>query len=266
LSESIQASKTVEVFSVLNVSDYTSEMDMQFKIGCSGFYNRQWKGIFYPEKLPQSKWLNFYCEYFNTLELNSTFYQFPKSETLHTWYKKSPDGFVFSVKAPKMITHMKKFIDCQRLIEDFYSACELGLENKLGCILFQLPPSIVYDEEKLELIINLLNPVFKNVIEFRHKSWWSKKVYDHLTEKGITFCSVSHPTLPDTVIANTSLAYIRLHGTPRMFYSDYSTPQLEQLRQSIFRKKKVKEAFVYFNNTASTAGVLNAQQLQKMIH
>ncbi|MES2622533.1 MAG: DUF72 domain-containing protein, partial [Bacteroidota bacterium] len=207
-------------------------MKPQFNIGCSGFYNRHWKGIFYPEKLPQSKWLNFYSEHFNTLELNSTFYRFPTSKMLQAWYKKSPEGFVFSVKAPKLITHMKKFTECERLMDDFYTACEEGLENKLACTLFQLPPSIIYSEEKLNQILHLLKPAFKNIIEFRHKSWWSKKVYDRLAEQGITFCTVSHPTLPETIIANTSTAYIRLHGTPRMFYSDYSTEQLNQLYQS----------------------------------
>lgn len=239
-------------------------MSVQFKTGCSGFYNRHWKGIFYPEKLPQSKWFDFYGEHFNSLELNVTFYRFPTKEQLQTWYKKSPTDFLISVKAPKLITHYKRLKDCKRLLNDYYAACAKGLQEKLGCTLFQLPPGIEYSEEKLEQIIAAINPRFKNVIEFRHKSWWKKKVYDELSKAGITFCSVSHPKLPSTLITNTQTAYVRLHGNQQMFYSNYSTDDLKKLKKALNKKRKIKEAFVYFNNTAGTAGILNAQQFQKI--
>lgn len=235
------------------------------RIGCSGFYNRQWKGIFYPEKLPQSKWFSFYAEQFNTLEINATFYRFPTAEQLQVWYQKSPEKFIFSVKAPKLITHYKKFKECKRLLNDFYIACENGLQQKLGCLLFQLPPSIEYSEKKLELITDQLHPGFKNIIEFRHKSWWSKKVYDALTKKKIIFCSVSHPKLPETIITNTRTLYLRLHGKEQMFYSSYAAEKLIELEQSISKKAKINEAYIYFNNTASHAGVLNAKQLQSLM-
>ncbi len=236
----------------------------QFKIGCSGFYNRHWKGIFYPEKLPQGRWLNFYCEHFNSLELNVTFYRFPTTQMLQGWYKKSPEDFLFSIKAPKLITHFKKFMDCNREIEDFYAACETGLKHKLGCVLFQLPPAIHHSEEKLKQVIESLKPGFRNVIEFRHKSWWKKSVYDELAKNDIIFCSISHPSLPETIVANNSIAYIRLHGNQKMFYSGYSVKELMQLYQAILKKRKIKEAFVYFNNTAGTAGVLNATELKNL--
>src|SRR5438552_2755153 len=125
---------------------------IKFNIGCSGYYNRHWKGIFYPKKLPQNKWFEFYCQQFNSVELNSTFYKLPSEKGLQTWFNKSPDDFTFSVKAPRLITHFKKFNDCKRLINDFYSACEKGLGHKLGCILFQLPPSIIFNENNLSQI------------------------------------------------------------------------------------------------------------------
>ena len=240
-------------------------METQFHIGCSGFYNKHWKDVFFPENLPQNKWFNYYCEQFSTIELNSTFYKFPTVQSLQTWFKKSPDEFLFSVKAPKLITHVKKFNDCELLINDFYLACDRGLSNKLGCILFQFPPSVHFSEQKLQQIIVSLNHTFKNVVEFRHESWWCKKVYDELTKNGISFCSVNHPKLPDNIIANTSTAYIRLHGNPQIFYSNYSTAELDQLCQTILKKRKLKEVYVYFNNTASTAGVLNAMQLKQIV-
>lgn len=233
-----------------------------FKIGCSGYYNRHWKGVFYPEGMPASQWFDYYCRHFDTLELNSTFYKFPTVKSLNTWFKKSPDDFIFSVKAPKLITHFKKFKGVARLMGDFYLACQQGLEHKLGCTLFQLPPSIRYEESILNEIIEALNPAFINVIEFRHKSWWSKKVYDALAQNYIVFCTVSHPSMPSTLVVNSPISYIRLHGVPRMFYSSYGDQELLDLYEAIQKKTKIKQAFIYFNNTADTAGVINAKQFQ----
>jgi len=238
---------------------------LDIKTGCSGYYNRHWKKIFYPEQLPQSKWLDYYASRFNTLELNSTFYKFPTARSLNSWYKKCPPDFVFAVKAPKLITHFKKFNNCDREIGEFYLACSDGLMEKLGCVLFQLPPQVQYSEEKLEQIIGCLKPGFKNVIEFRHKSWWKKKVYDRLAKDKITFCSVSHPSLPATIIANTATVYVRIHGVPKMFYSDYGWADQQKLKAAILKKPKLKEAFVFFNNTAGEAGILNAMQFQTLI-
>ncbi|MFV5695216.1 DUF72 domain-containing protein [Flavobacterium sp. LB3P122] len=232
-------------------------------IGCSSFQNTAWKNIFYPEGFPQRKWFEFYCQNFNTYELNSTFYRFPTLKSLQTWYYRSPEHFLFSVKAPKQITHLKKFIECITEINDFYSICKEGFNDKLGCILFQLPPSIPYSEELLDLIINSLSPNFKNAIEFRHKSWWTQKVQKRLSEHNIVFCSVNHPTLPPTIIATTAIVYVRLHGRPKM-YSNYSHEDLNSLHQSIIEKNKLEEVYIYFNNTASAAGVMNAMELAQL--
>jgi uncharacterized protein YecE (DUF72 family) len=236
---------------------------MKLLTGCSGFYNRHWKSIFYPEGIPQSKWFHHYCEHLPTLELNTTFYKFPTSERLQQWYKNSPDDFLISVKAPRLITHFKKLKDCERLFHDFYTACEAGLKHKLAFTLFQLPPGIPYSEETLQLITGSLNPSFRNVVEFRHESWWNATAYDALAEKNIVFCTASHPKLPEAVIANTSTAYVRLHGVPVMFYSGYDDPYLLKLHASL-KRKKVKEAFVYFNNTAGNEGILNALKFQEL--
>jgi uncharacterized protein YecE (DUF72 family) len=239
-------------------------MSKDWRIGCSGFYNKHWKGIFYPDGLPQSKFFDYYSGKFNSLELNVTFYRFPKAETLKKWYDKSTDGFDFAVKAPKLITHMKKLNDCDRLLDDFYSACEEGLKEKLGCTLFQFPPSFKYSEDRLEQVIKSLRPEFKNVIEFRDEGWWNKKVYEVLAENNIIFCSVNHPKLPEDLIINSDTAYIRLHGNPDIFYSKYSGDELHKLYLSINKKRKVKTIYVYFNNTASNAGIENAIEMKRL--
>jgi uncharacterized protein YecE (DUF72 family) len=114
--------------------------NIKWEIGCSGFHYKEWKGIFYPEGLPQKEWFRFYAEKFNTPELKVIFYRFPVLKSLESWHKISPDNFSFAVKAPRLITHSKKFSACSQLIDDFYNLVTKGLKNKLGPVLLQLPP------------------------------------------------------------------------------------------------------------------------------
>jgi uncharacterized protein YecE (DUF72 family) len=237
----------------------------QYRIGCSGFYNKHWKGIFYPIGMAQQHWFGFYCEHFNSLEINVTFYRFPKQDVLQGWWIKSPEDFKFSVKAPRAITHLRKFNDCERLLFDFYDACEKGLKNKLSTLLFQLPPTIHFSEEKLEKICRSLNPDFKNIVEFRHESWWNPQVYEILKSYNIIFCSVSHPKLPGDIVVNSPTAYVRLHGVPEMFYSEYSHEHLQKLMDTLKAHNELEGADIFFNNTAGNAGVLNASELKSMV-
>lgn len=230
--------------------------------GCSSYNTKAWKGLFYPEDIPVHKWFDYYAEHFNTYELNGTFYKFPTAKSLKTWYNKVPPGYRFSVKAPKLITHLKRFNDCSREIDDFYTACSEGLADKLACVLFQLPPSFTFTQERLELITGVLNPHFKNVVEFRNESWWRQEVYDAFSAKDITFCGVDYPKLPNGVIPTNSVAYYRFHGNPKLFYSQYELGELEKVYQSIRNEQQFKEAYIYFNNTASEAGILNALEMK----
>jgi len=235
---------------------------MDWRIGCSGFHYKEWKGVFYPDKLPQSKWFDYYASQFNTLELNVTFYRFPRVAYLENWYKKSPEGFDFTVKAPRLITHFKRFKDCERLLDDFYNAISEGLKEKLGAVLFQLPPQLTYDKEILELIINSVHTSFTNVVEFRHESWWKQKVYSALAEKNICFCGESYPKLPTEAIVNTRIAYYRFHGVPTLYKSSYDQARLEQVAETIAMSHATK-AYVLFNNTWGVAAINNANYLQE---
>lgn len=238
---------------------------IQWHIGCSGFHYKDWKEIFYPKGLPQRLWFEYYCQHFDTIELNVTFYRFPRIPMLTNWYEKSPANFSFSVKAPRLITHYKKMNDCENFLGDFYSTVSIGLKEKAACILFQFPPQFNYTEERLEKIMANLNPAFPNVVEFRHSSWWDEKVYKKLGGNKITFSGMSHPLLPDKVIANTSLLYYRMHGVPRLYRSSYSSDFLEKVTKEIKSFPKVKKAFIYFNNDFDGVGIKNAKEMKKMV-
>ena len=238
---------------------------MNWNIGCSGFHYKDWKGRFYPDNLPQRKWFDYYCEHFKTLELNVTFYRFPQLSFLQTWYNKSPADFRFAVKAPRAITHYKKFNDTTDLITSFYDTINNGLQEKLGPVLFQLPPSYIYDDEKLYRIINSLNPSFKNVLELRHVSWWNTAVYEKLAQHNITFCGMSHPTLPDEVIQNTPVVYYRFHGVPVLYRSPYSKDFLQKVINAVKQNPDTREGWFYFNNDFDAVGVANAKDMILLI-
>jgi len=238
---------------------------LQWRIGCSGFHYEDWKNIFYPDGLPKRKWFEYYCEHFNTLELNVTFYRFPQVKFLQAWYNNSPQDFVFSAKVPRLITHYKQFNDTRRMLNDFYCSCREGLREKLGCVLFQLPYRLEYSKEKLETILSQLDPSFLNVIEFRHSSWWKKSVYSILGKYNVTFCGHSYPELPDQVVMNTATAYYRFHGIPKLYYSQYKRKFLDEIVIQIKEAKKVKQVFLYFNNTATIAAIRNARYVQRIL-
>lgn len=238
---------------------------MNFRIGCSGYHYPEWKGLFYPNDLPKTKWFDLYCEHFNTIELNMTFYRFPRVEFLRKWYDRAPDDFTFSVKAPRVITHFKKLKDSVKYLRDFYSAVGNGLREKTGCVLFQFPMQFEFDESRLDTIVDMLNPTFNNVVEFRHSSWWTERVYDELQRQQIIFCGMSHPNLPDPVIAGGSTLYYRFHGVPHLYLSAYSTADLEPVLNGAQSSAAVREAYIIFNNTMEGAALQNAKQFQDIV-
>ncbi|HEY1024339.1 MAG TPA: DUF72 domain-containing protein [Sphingobacteriaceae bacterium] len=238
---------------------------MKWWIGCSGFYYRHWKEVFYPKGLPQKKWFEFYCEHFNTVELNVTFYRFPKLGFLQDWYDRSPDNFRFAVKVPRRVTHFRQFHDAGDIISQFYSTVGEGLKEKLGCVLFQMPPRMSYTGERLERILNSLDGTFRNVLEFRHESWWNGDVYRALAAANVTFCGMSHPALPDDIIQNTSTLYYRFHGETELYKSLYDRPHLKKFVSEVGESKTTREAFIYFNNDINASAITNGRQMQALV-
>lgn len=231
--------------------------------GCSSFNTSSWKTLFYPEDIRRKDWFDFYAKQFNTYEFNGSFYKFPEVENLLKWYDKTPDDFRFSIKVPKLITHNKRLKNCKKEIAEFYSVIREGLKSKLACVLWQFSPGFDYNSEKLELIISSMNPECKNVIEFRNISWWRNDVLENLSENGIIFCNVNYPNLPNEIQKTSDTGYVRMHGNPKLFYSEYTQEEIESLYKNLI-EKEFKQIYVYFNNTASSAGIINALQFRKI--
>jgi uncharacterized protein YecE (DUF72 family) len=236
-----------------------------FHIGCSGYHYRHWRGAFYPEKMPMRLWFDYYSQHFRTLELNVTFYRFPQLSFLENWYAQSPPDFQFAVKAPKLITHYKQFHNVQQLLGDFYTTTGRGLLEKLGPVLFQLPPRMAYEPDRLARILDSLDPGFQNVLEFRHPSWWQPAVYEELMRRKVIFCGQSHPQLPDTMVATAPTVYYRFHGVPDLYRSPYDEGFLHRVKEEIMAQPNVQEAYLYFNNDIDASAIGNARQMLAMV-
>ncbi|SDE00558.1 Uncharacterized conserved protein YecE, DUF72 family [Mucilaginibacter pineti] len=238
---------------------------MKWYIGCSGFHYRHWKGTFYPEGLAQKRWFDYYATHFGTLELNVTFYRFPRLPMLQHWYDQAPEGFRFSVKAPKAITHFKQFHGTVDMLSDFYGTIREGLTDKLGPVLFQFPPRFRYEPERLARVLDQLNLGFDNVLEFRHPGWWRDDVFEALRQRGVAFCGMSHPELPAAPVVTGPVVYYRFHGVPELYRSSYSKAELAAIVENIHAKPGVEQVWCYFNNDAAVAAIPNARTLMKLI-
>jgi uncharacterized protein YecE (DUF72 family) len=237
---------------------------MEWKIGCSGFYYREWKEQFYPKGLPQKDWFKYYCEHFNTIEINSSFYKMPTEKTLSKWYNDSPSDFVFTVKAPRLITHYKKLHNCKNDLLDFQKIVTNILQEKLSCTLFQFPPSFSFSEERLSLILQLLSNTPLYVVEFRHASWWNEGVYQQLAANQIIFAGQNHPAnLPKELIKTADTLYYRFHGNPMLYVSKYELATLQNFVAQV--PAGAKQLFVYFNNTSGNGAIENAQELMDLV-
>jgi uncharacterized protein YecE (DUF72 family) len=238
-------------------------MPTVYHLGTSGWSYEGWKGLFYPPDLPSSDWLPFYAQHFATVEINMTFYRFPKPETLHGWIERTPPNFTFTLKANRQITHLKKLRSVKNEVRYFYILAD-SLREKLGAIIFQLPPSIKMDLEVLGEFLQTLSPAFKNVIEFRHESWYDQKVYDILRNRGVTFCTVSSGQVPKTAVETSDAAYFRFHGLTGGYRYNYSEQELGEWA-GVIKNVRSPECFAYFNNDYQAYAVKNCFRLAELI-
>ena len=252
-------------------------------IGTSGWAYIHWKKTFYPRGLSPSNFLEFYSRQFNTTEINYSFYHLPKPTTFQKWHQQTPKGFVFSVKASRFITHIKRLKNVEEAWSQFIENA-LNLKEKLGPILFQFPPSFKADRENiqrlkefLKLLANHSLPTthyslstthypLKYAFEFRHKTWIDKKVFDLLKKYNAAWVIADSSCYPKSETTTADFVYIRMHGPGALFASKYSKQDLKKLAQKIAEyKKQGKDVFVYFNNDFYGYAIDNAKELMNLV-
>jgi uncharacterized protein YecE (DUF72 family) len=234
------------------------------RVGCSGWFYWHWRDCFYPPGTPTKQWFEFYASQFKTVELNAPFYSWPTVNTVETWLKQpGRRRFTYTVKVCELITHEKRFTGTRTLVADFYHIAHL-LGPRLDCFLFQLPPSFRYSPAALKRIVTQLDPRHRNVVEFRHKSWWTPRVYDALKDAGLIFCSCSGPRLPDELLKTTDGLYIRFHGTTHWYRHDYTPEELAVWTQRI-KDSGARRVWAYFNNDRNGYAIKNARELMRQL-
>ncbi|BCD67706.1 DUF72 domain-containing protein [Nitratiruptor sp. YY09-18] len=240
-------------------------MSDKLYIGTSGFYYEHWRGIFYPLDLPKNKLLSFYVQHFNTLELNATFYHLPKTKSVQHWNEQAPQGFLYSIKAYRAITHYKKLHECKDELYRFLHLVK-PLKPHLGMILFQLPPSLHYDLELLSAFLHLLPQGYHYAMEFRHSSWYTDEVFKLLRHYNVALCLHDFGRKSMPLIATSSDVYIRLHGPNGHYGGSYNDEALQQwaklIRDFLDHNKRI---FCYFNNDYEGNAINDAKRLLALL-
>jgi uncharacterized protein YecE (DUF72 family) len=236
----------------------------RLNVGCSGWFYWHWRGDFYPAELPTNRWFEHYSRQFKTVELNAPFYSWPTSAAVQTWLRQAGRRkFIYTVKASELITHVKRFTGTKTLVQDFGHIADL-LGLRMGCFLFQLPPSFHYTRARLDRILSQLDPARRNVVEFRHRSWWKDNVFAAFRATGTIFCSCSGPRLPDELVKTAEDIYIRFHGVTRWYRHNYTAEELTSWVAKI-RQSGAHRVWAYFNNDRDGYAIKNARTLIRQL-
>jgi uncharacterized protein YecE (DUF72 family) len=233
-------------------------------IGTSGWQYEHWNGTFYPSDLSNEGQLSFYAQHLNTVEVNSTFYGLPDQSTVKKWREQTPPNFIFSVKASRYLTHMKKLKDPQEPLSHLLESIA-GLKGSLGPVLFQLPPNWSFNPDRLLNILEILPPGHHYAFEFRDSSWFDTRAFEALEKHQVAFCiyDLNGQVSPKEITAG--FVYVRLHGPMGPYKGKYDTQELAGWAGAFSAwSREGKDIYCYFNNDMAGYAVQNALELQAM--
>jgi uncharacterized protein YecE (DUF72 family) len=227
-------------------------------IGTSGFQYAEWKGNFYPEDLPTGKMLPFYTERFSTTEINYTFHRIPAPKTIDNWKAQTPEKFRFALKAPQKITHWAKLRDCKDTLE-YFCKVVTALGQRLGPVLFQLPPTFRKDVDVLSSFLREF-PQMRAAFEFRHRSWFDDEIFDLLKSRNIALCIAETADLATPQKITADYGYLRLRR------EDYEKSDIEHWADFVrAQDRNWNHAFVYFKHEESGIGPKLASEMTKLL-
>jgi uncharacterized protein YecE (DUF72 family) len=236
-------------------------------IGTSGWSYDSWKGIVYPADSPLRERLEWYVQRFDTVEVNATYYHWPKDSVFEGWERRLPDGFVFTAKAPKALTHNAKLLHPEDWTRHILTSMA-KLKSKRGVLLVQLPPSLECDLLRLEHFLSLITPFQRVAVEFRHPSWNDEEVFATLQKHNAAYCIMSGANLPCLLRATADFVYVRLHGPdPKYLYAgSYSDEDMRWWAERIGEwTHQGRSVYAYFNNDGYGNAVRNAETLRAAV-
>jgi uncharacterized protein YecE (DUF72 family) len=235
------------------------------RVGCSGWQYKHWRGAFYPPELPQSQWFAYYASRFDTVEINNSFYRLPERTTFVSWARRAPMRFEFAVKASRFLTHMKKLKDPREPLQRMFSRMR-GLGNRLGPVLYQLPPNFRVDVERLREFIDLLPRDARHVIEFRDPSWYTQDVCDLLDRADVAMCLHDMPGSATGRTRVGPFVYVRFHGADAKYAGTYSKDRLARWAQWLDEQRRAGiDVYAYFNNDVGGHAPRDAVTLRSLL-
>jgi uncharacterized protein YecE (DUF72 family) len=236
------------------------------RIGCSGWNYAHWRERVYPKGLPARRWLEYYATLFDTVEVNTTFYRLPARSAVAGWVEQSPKSFLFTVKASRYLTHIKRLTDMESGVARFYERIEPLVESgKLGPVLWQLPANFRRNDDRLASALEHLPPG-RHCFEFRHESWFQDDVYALLSKRGVALVIGDNPERPfQTHELTADWTFVRFHYGHRGRGGNYSERELEQWRRRIAAWRTRVDVYAYFNNDWEGYAVKNALWLRRRL-
>lgn len=237
---------------------------MAVRVGTSGYQYRHWRGVLYPAGVAQRRWLPWYARFFDTVELNATFYRLPLPGAVDRWRDEVPDGFRFAVKGSRYLTHMKQLRDPEPGLAHFLAPV-LRLGGKLGPILWQLPARLSPDPGRLDAFLAALPPELPRAVEFRSERWYTREVCAVLDRRGAAFCE--HDLVEARPPRLTgAFRYLRFHGATGRYQGRYGEEALRQVAEDLSRHARDGgEAWVFFNNDLQGHAVRDAAALRGLL-
>lgn len=235
-------------------------------IGTSGWTYDSWRGPLYPDKLAKKDWLPFYASQFPTAEINFSFYRTPSIDAVRAWRRETPDGFAFSWKASKFMTHWKRLLPtCENSIALMDTRLRL-LGPKLAVVLFQLPPRFRKDAGRLRDFLHMLPRRYRYAFEFRDQAWYAADVFDLLHDFDVALCISDHADAPAPWQATARHVYIRGHGPSGRYHGSYPARTLRRWADAALRwQAERRSVFIYFDNDQKAAAPRDARRLMVMI-
>jgi uncharacterized protein YecE (DUF72 family) len=232
------------------------------RIGTSGWHYAAWRGPFYPETTKPKDFLSFYLTRFDTAELNTPFYRTPSLEAVRAWAEQTPDEFLFAWKASKFISHWKRLSErCDNSLALMEERLDI-LGRKAGPVLFQLPPQMSVNRERLAGFLKMLAPGRRYAFEFRHKSWYEPAILDLLRDHDAALCLSDHADAPAPWEVTASFVYVRGHGPSGRYWGTYSDETLRRWTRDITRwRREGRAVYCYFDNDVKSAAPADAQRL-----
>jgi uncharacterized protein YecE (DUF72 family) len=236
------------------------------RIGCSGWNYADWRERFYPKGLPPSRWLEYYAQHFDTVEVNNTFYRLPNRSAVENWVKQAPRGFTFAVKSSRYLTHIKRLTNMDEGVRRYYERIEPLVDSpKMGPVLWQLPANFQRDDERLTAALGKL-PRGRHCFEFRHPSWFCDEVYALLRRRRVALVIGVTAERPfQTHEMTASWTFVRFHYGEWGRKGNYSQRELETWAARIAGWRERVEVYAYFNNDWQAFAPRNALELKRLL-